>query len=157
MFCIRSTDVFIEEVRCFYFPGRISHIHKQVPSSSWGTWMPSRWVGILESGATMQARVPLLMVIWFLSHHKDNKKGLNRNFLGAIVTHMWVLSPFSLIQNRTGDFGAPFAHLRGSALQPSTQVSASVLARTCVWDRLHLGISPMIFLLSRKWLILHRH
>ena len=73
---------------------------------------------------------------------------LNRNFLGAIVTHMWVLSPFSLIQNRTGDFGAPFAHLRGSALQPSTQVRASVLASTCVWDRLHLGISPMIFLLS---------
>ena len=60
---------------------------------------------------------------------------LNRNFLGAIVTHMWVLSPFSLIQNRTGDFCAPVAHLRGSALQPSTQCTASLHAVYCIRPR----------------------
>ena len=38
----------------------------------------------------------------------------------------------SLIQNRTGDFGAPFAHLRGSALQPLPQCTATVLAVHCI-------------------------
>ena len=39
-----------------------------------------------------------------------------------------VSPPFSLVQNRTDDFGVPFAHLRRSALQPPLQCTAS--ART---------------------------
>ena len=39
-----------------------------------------------------------------------------------------VSPPFSLVQNRTDDFGASFAHLRRSALQPPPQCTAS--ART---------------------------
>ena len=68
----------------------------------------------------------------------------SRNFLGT-VTYMWVLSPFSLIQNRTGDFGAPFARLRRSALQPLPQCTASVLAVHCI---LHANTCN----LSRKYL-----
>ena len=53
----------------------------------------------------------------------------SRKIRGATVTHMGrVYSPFSLVQNRTDDFGARFAHLRRSALQPSLQCTAS--ART---------------------------
>ena len=51
---------------------------------------------------------------------------------GAAVTLMGRVSPpFSLVQNRTDDFGASFAHLRRKYLQPLPQVLASVLASTC--------------------------
>ena len=53
----KSTDVLPQKYGCFHrrspmflFSGKDIPHHKQVPSSSWGTWMPSRWVGILESG-----------------------------------------------------------------------------------------------------------
>ena len=39
--------------------------------------------------------------------------------------------PFSLIQNRTGDYDASFAHLRRSALQPSPQCTATAPAVHC--------------------------
>ena len=48
------------------------------------------------------------------------------------MTHMGRVSPpFSLVQNRTDDFGASFAHLRRSALQPSPQCTATVPAVHC--------------------------
>ena len=72
----------------------------------------------------------------------------------------------SLIQNRTGDFCALFAHLRGSALQPlpqctatlhavhcipprsvlhpSTQVRATLHASTCIRPRKYLQPSPQV-------------
>ena len=40
--------------------------------------------------------------------------------------------PYSLIQNRTGDYDASFTHLRRSALQPLLQCTASVLAVHCI-------------------------
>ena len=42
-----------------------------------------------------------------------------------------VSPPFSLVQNRTDDFGASFAHLRRSALQPSPQCTATAPAVHC--------------------------
>ena len=79
------------------------------------------------------------------------KYQLSGNFLRATVTRMGCVSPpFSLVQNRTGDFCAPFARLRRSALQPplqcvqpSLQCTASVLAVHCI---LHANICN----LSRK-------
>ena len=69
---------------------------------------------------------------------------LSGDFLGATVTRMGRVSPpISLVQNRTGDFCAPFARLRRSAVQPSTQCTASVLAVHCI---LHANICN----LSRK-------
>lgn len=62
------------------------------------------------------------------------KYQLSGDFLGATVTRMGCVSPpFSLVQNRTGDFCAPFARLRRSALQPSLQCTASVLAVHCLF------------------------
>ena len=52
--------------------------------------------------------------------------------------------PFSLIQNRTGDYDASFAHLRRSALQPLLQCTATVPAVHCI---LHANICN----LSRKY------
>ena len=49
-----------------------------------------------------------------------------------------VSPPLSLIQNRTGDFAAPFARLRRSALQPPLQCTASVLAVHCIFSRKRL-------------------
>ena len=43
-----------------------------------------------------------------------------------------VSPPLSLIQNRTDDFGASFTHLRRSALQPLPQCTASALAVHCI-------------------------
>ena len=58
----------------------------------------------------------------------------SRKIRGATVTHMGRVSPpFSLVQNRTDDFGASFAHLRRSALQPLPQCTASVLAVHCLF------------------------
>ena len=72
------------------------------------------------------------------------KYQLSGDFLGATVTRMGRVSPpISLVQNRTGDFGAPFARLRRSALQPLPQCTASVLAVHCI---LHANICN----LSRK-------
>ena len=72
------------------------------------------------------------------------KYQLSGNFLGATVTRMGRVSPpFSLVQNRTGDFCAPFARLRRSALQPPLQCSATVHAVHCI---LHANICN----LSRK-------
>ena len=66
------------------------------------------------------------------------KYQLSGNFLGATVTRMGCISPpFSLVQNRTGDFCAPFARLRRSALQPPLQCSATVHAVHCI---LHANI-----------------
>ena len=92
------------------------------------------------------------------------KYQLSGDFLGATVTRMGRVSPpFSLVQNRTGDFCAPFARLRRSALQPPLQCSASSTliyatfpANVCNLSRkrlqpplqtfavkdAHLGISP---------------
>ena len=42
-----------------------------------------------------------------------------------------VSPPFSLVQNRTDDFGASFAHLRRSALQPPPQCTATAPAVHC--------------------------
>ena len=51
----------------------------------------------------------------------------------ATVTHMGRVSPpLSLVQNRTDDFGASFAHLRRSALQPPPQCTATTLAVHCI-------------------------
>ena len=72
------------------------------------------------------------------------KYQLSGDFLGATVTRVGCISPpFSLVQNRTGDFCAPFARLRRSALQPPLQCSATVLAVHCI---LHANICN----LSRK-------
>ena len=61
------------------------------------------------------------------------KYQLSGNFLGATVTRVGCISPpFSLVQNRTGDFCAPFARLRRSALQPPLQCSATVHAVHCI-------------------------
>ena len=61
------------------------------------------------------------------------KYQLSGDFLGATVTRMGRVSPpISLVQNRTGDFGAPFARLRRSALQPSLQCTATAPAVHCI-------------------------
>ena len=56
-----------------------------------------------------------------------------------------VSPPLSLIQNKTGDFGVPFARLRRSALQPLLQCTASVLAVHCIFSRkrLHPGLQTL--------------
>ena len=60
---------------------------------------------------------------------------------GATVTHMGRVSPpFSLVQNRTDDFGASFAHLRRSALQPPPQCTATAPAVHC--NRLCSALHP---------------
>ena len=48
-------------------------------------------------------------------------------------------SPSSLIQNRIGDLGASFTHLRRSALQPFLQCTASALAVHCISSRYAQG------------------
>ena len=68
------------------------------------------------------------------------------NLCGATETRMGCVSPpLSLIQNRTGDFGASFTHLRRSALQPLLQCTASVLAVHCIFSRkrLHPGLQTL--------------
>ena len=65
--------------------------------------------------------------------------------LGATETHMGCVSPpLSLIQNRTGDFGASFTHLRRSALQPLPQCTASVPAVHCLFSRKYVQPSPQV-------------
>ena len=76
--------------------------------------------------------------------------------LGATETRMGCVSPpLSLIQNRTGDFGASFTHLRRSALQPLPQCTASVPAVHCLFSRKYVRPSlqvreslPYVFLLN---------
>ena len=71
---------------------------------------------------------------------------LSGDFLGATVTRMGRVSPpFSLVQNRTGDFCAPFARLRRSALQPPLQCSATVHANICNLSRKRLRPFPQTF------------
>ena len=43
-----------------------------------------------------------------------------------------IFSPSSLIQNRIGDFGVTFTHLRRSALQPFLQCTATAPAVHCI-------------------------
>ena len=50
----------------------------------------------------------------------------------------------SLIQNRTDDFAAPFAHLRGSALQPLPQCTATLHAVHCIPPRSVLHPSTQV-------------
>ena len=70
---------------------------------------------------------------------------LSGDFLGATVTRMGRVSPpISLVQNRTGDFGAPFAHLRGSALQPLPQCTATVHAVHCIRPRKYVHPSLQV-------------
>ena len=85
--------------------------------------------------------------------------GLSRNFLETIVTHKWVIHPFSLIQNRSGDFGDSILPLSNavhcnrsrSALQPPLHCTASVpalhcLTLTCTVKDAFGGIPfPMVF------------
>ena len=72
------------------------------------------------------------------NEHLEQKPDHQIN-LGATETHMGCVSPpLSLIQNRTGDFGASFTHLRRSALQPLLQCTASVLAVHCIFSRKRL-------------------
>ena len=61
------------------------------------------------------------------------------------------LFPFSLILNRTDDFGVPFARLRRSAVQPSLQCSATAPAVHCIRPRSAL-YPPHTCNLSRKYL-----
>ena len=61
------------------------------------------------------------------------------------------LFPFSLILNRTDDFGVPFARLRRSAVQPSLQCSAPATAVHCIRPRSAL-YPPHTCNLSRKYL-----
>ncbi len=53
-----------------------------------------------------------------------------------------IFSPSSLIQNRTGDFGASFTHLRRSALQPFLQCTASL-------PGMHRGVLSSVAVSSR--------
>ena len=76
--------------------------------------------------------------------------GLSRNYLGATMLHVEpFFPPFSLVQNRTDDFSASFSPLRCSALQPSLQCTASVLASTC------FSTEPVL-LLSHIWAVYGR-
>ena len=76
--------------------------------------------------------------------------GLSRNYLGATMLHVEpFFPPFSLVQNRTDDFSASFSPLRCSALQPSPQCTASVLASTCF-------STESVFLLSHIWTVYGR-
>ena len=50
-----------------------------------------------------------------------------------------IFSPSSLIQNRIGDFGASFTHLRRSALQPFLQCTATAPAVHCLSSRYAQG------------------
>ena len=68
------------------------------------------------------------------------------NLCGATETRMGCVSPpLSLIQNRTGDFGVPFARLRRSALQPPLQCTATVLAVHCIRPCCALHLFPQTF------------
>ena len=67
------------------------------------------------------------------------------------MTHMGRVSPpFSLVQNRTDDFGASFAHLRRSALQPSPQCTATTLAVHCIRQDL-FGLSSYLVWVGVKF------
>ena len=62
-----------------------------------------------------------------------------------------IFPPFSLIQNRTGDFDASFTHLRRSALQPLPQCTASALAVHCIRPCSALPLfTANVCILSRK-------
>ena len=62
-----------------------------------------------------------------------------------------VSPPLSLIQKRTGDFGASFTHLRRSALQPLPQCTASALAVHCIRPCSALPLfTANVCILSRK-------
>ena len=56
-----------------------------------------------------------------------------------------VSPPLSLIQNRTGDFGVPFARLRRSALQPPLQCTATAPAVHCIRPCSALHLFPQTF------------
>ena len=56
-----------------------------------------------------------------------------------------VSPPLSLIQNRTGDFGASFTHLRRSALQPLPQCTATASAVHCIRPCSALHLFPQTF------------
>ena len=54
-------------------------------------------------------------------------------FHGDYHEPLWRAYPrYSLIQNRTDDFGVSFAHLRRSALQPLPQCTATAPAVHCI-------------------------
>ena len=62
-----------------------------------------------------------------------------------------IFSPSSLIQNRIGDFGASFTHLRRSALQPFLQCTASALAVHCIRPRTYLQPSSHVLAVKRSF------
>ena len=91
--------------------------------------------------------------------------GLSRNYLGATMLHVEpFFPPFSPVQNRTDDFSASFSPLRCSALQPSPQCTASVLASTCIPPRTYLHpvlastcfSTELVLLLSHIWTVYGR-
>ena len=68
------------------------------------------------------------------------------NLCGATETRMGCVSPpLSLIQNKTGDFGVPFARLRRSALQPPLQCTATAPAVHCIRPCSALHLFPQTF------------
>ena len=71
--------------------------------------------------------------------HQINR--FSRYFQGG---YRCISPPLSLIQNRTGDFGASFTHLRRSALQPLTQCTASALAVHCIRPCSALPLFPQV-------------
>ena len=54
-----------------------------------------------------------------------------------------IFSPSSLIQNRTGNYGASFTHLRRSALQPFLQCTATAPAVHCIRPCSALPLFPV--------------
>ncbi len=78
--------------------------------------------------------------------------GLSRNYLGATMLHVEpFFPPFSLVQNRTGYFSASFSPLRCSALQPSPQCTATAPAVHCIRPRsaLHPSLQVRASVLAR--------
>ena len=59
--------------------------------------------------------------------------------------------PFSLIQNRTGDFGASFALLGRKALQPFLQTFATAPANVCGKRCHYLGYIHYIYIIREQY------
>ena len=76
----------------------------------------------------------------------DVESGIIRYIRGATVTCQGcVSSPFSLIQNRTDDFGASFGLLRRKALQPFPQTFATFASNVCILCLKRLQPLPQTF------------
>ena len=106
MFCLKSTDVFIKEVRCFCFPERVLHsnafFHESFRGHSHHVWNDIinmvllhlgdmdvlLWVEILEFGVIDAGAITFAHGYLIFQHHKNSGKGWIANKVSCL--DIWV-------------------------------------------------------------------